>query len=129
MKGEDFAQFIERELKRRGIPKGKFYEEIGVSASAMFGWKRGAEPKKETVKAVEEYFGMKVPKEFGINLDKLFVSTIHDEESKESEELRELLKNRYDLRSLLRSAKDVPPSSVYALISQIEKEKEGMNQN
>lgn len=129
MKGEDFAQFIERELKRRGIPKGKFYEDIGVSASAMFGWKRGAEPKKETVKAVEEYFDMKVTKSLGMGLDELFASTVRDEENKESEEFRELLKNRYDLRSLLRSAKDVPPSSVYALISQIEKEKEDMNQN
>ena len=31
---------------------------------------------------------------------------------------------REDLRILLRSAKDLPPSSVYELIAQIEKEKE-----
>lgn len=87
----------------RGIAKGEFYKAIGISATALYGWKRGAEPKRETIEAVEKYFG--------ISLNDI-------EKSDPREELRD------DLRALLHSASDLPRSSVYALISQIEKMKE-----
>ena len=48
----------------------------------------------------------------------------HDGKEEEPDELREMLRSRQDLRILLKSASDVPPSSVYALVSQIEKMKE-----
>ena len=103
------AKTVEAELKRQGISKGDFYNAIGISATAMYGWKRGAEPKKETIKAIEKY---------------LNISLSDIEKSEEPDELREMLRDRQDLRILLHSAKDVPASSVYALISQIEKMKE-----
>lgn len=109
MKGEQFAKIIEQLLAERGIPKGEFYKEVGITATALYGWKRGAEPKKETIEAVEKYFN-------------LSLSDI--EKSDETDELREMLRDRQDLRVLLHSAKDVPASSIYALISQIEKMKE-----
>ena len=109
MDGKVFAKLIETALAEKGIKKGDFYEAVGISATAMYGWKNGAIPKKETVEAIEKY----------LDLD-LFPY----EKSDDSDELREMLRNRQDLRILLHSAKDVPASSVYALISQIEKMKE-----
>lgn len=110
MKGKQFARIIEQLLAERGIAKGKFYADIGISATALYGWKRGAEPKRETIEAVEKYFGVSLA-----NFDK---------PESEPDELREMLRDRQDLRILLHSAKDVPASSIYALIAQIEKMKE-----
>ena len=103
MDGKKLVDILNVELKKRGISKGEFYDAIGITATAFYGWKNGAEPKRETVEAIEKY---------------LEIDLSDIEMSKQREELRD------DLRILLRSAKDLPPSSVYALISQIEKIKE-----
>ena len=104
MDGKVFAAIIEKELKRQDISKGDFYSAIGVTSAAMWGWKNnGATPKRDTVAAAEKYLG---------------INFADYEKSDPREELRD------DLRILLNSASDLPPSSVYALISQIEKMKE-----
>ena len=106
MSGIDFAKMIESVLAEKQISKGEFYDATGISATAMYGWKRGAEPKLETIRTVEQYLGVR----------------FSDYEDDPREELRS------DLRILLHSARDLPPSSVYALISKIEKMKEdGIN--
>jgi len=97
------ARVVEEELRRQGRSKGDFYNAVGISATAMYGWKRGAMPKKETIQAIEKYLN--------INLSDA-------EKSDPREELRE------DLRILLHSASDLPPSSVYELIAEIHKRKE-----
>lgn len=112
MDGKVFAKLIETALAEKGIKKGDFYEAVGISATAMYGWKNGAIPKPETVEAIEKYLDLELfPYE-------------KSETEDETAQLREMLRNRQDLRILLHSAKDVPASSVYALISQIEKMKE-----
>lgn len=103
MDGETFARIITDELIRQGISKGEFYAAVGVSATAMYGWRRGAMPKKETVEAIEKYLG---------------ISFSDIEKSDPREELRE------DLKTLLKSAEDLPPSSVYELIAEIHRRKE-----
>ena len=103
MDGKKLVQILNEELKRQGISKGEFYDAIGITATAFYGWKNGAEPKRDKIEAIEKYLG--------INLSDI----------EKCEQLEEL---RSDLRILLNSAKDLPPSSVYALIAQIEKEKE-----
>lgn len=103
MDGKTFAAIIERELIDRGISKGEFYAQVGITAAALWGWKNGAMPKDSTIEAIEKY---------------LNISFADYEKSDQLEELRS------DLRILLNSARDLPPSSVYALIAQIEKEKE-----
>ena len=113
--GKVFAQLIEKALLEKGIKKGDFYDAVGISATAMYGWKNGAIPKQETVEAIEKYLDLEL---FPYEKSK---------ENDEAAQLREMLRDRQDLRILLRSAKDVPPSSVYALISQIEKMKEDAN--
>ncbi len=94
---------VEGELAKKGISKSEFYEAVGVSPTALYGWKRGAEPKLDTVEAIEKFLHISFS-------------------GKEPEDIREEL--REDLRILLRSASNLPPSSVYQLIAQIEKEKE-----
>lgn len=113
MDGKLFAWKIDQILRLRGISKGEFYKSVGVTSAAMWGWRNGATPKKETIEAVENYLGISFADYFP-----------EAEEPDETEGLREMLRDRQDLRILLRSAKDVPASSVYALISQIEKMKE-----
>lgn len=103
MDGEAFVRRIEQELGARGITKGEFYNAVGISATAMYGWRRGAEPKRESVEAVEKYFG---------------ISFSDVEKCDPREELRDVD------RILLNSVADLPPSSVYALIAQVEKMKE-----
>ena len=112
MKGELFARIVEKELADKGISKGDFYRETGITATALYGWKRGAEPKRDTVSAIEKYFGIDLS-----SYEQSF-------ESNENIELMELLRDRPDLKLLMRSAKDVPTSSVYSLIAQVEKWKE-----
>lgn len=115
MKGEQLARIIEQLLAERGISKGTFYSDVGITATALYGWRRGAEPKPETIAAIEKYFG--------IDLNSFEKSDMDDETA----DLLQSIRERQDLRILLHSAKDVPASSIYALISQIEKMKEDEN--
>lgn len=109
MDGQTLAKICDEECLRRGISKAQFYKDIGVSAPSFHGWKNGARPSKKYIAAIEKYFGI----------------SINDvEKSEEPDELREILRDRQDLRILLHSAKDVPASSVYQLVAQLEKLKE-----
>ena len=103
MDGREFAKIIERELANRSIRKGDFYTATGISATALYGWKRGATPSQETIDAAEKSLG----------------SSFAD---CESQSLREDLRD--DLKVLLKSAEDLPPSSVYELIAEIHRRKE-----
>ena len=60
MDGKVFAKLIETALAEKGIKKGDFYEAVGISATAMYGWKNGAIPKPETVEAVEKYLDLEL---------------------------------------------------------------------
>lgn len=113
MDGITLAKICDVECQKRGISKAQFYKDIGVSAPSFHGWKNGAKPSDKYIVAIEKYFG--------IDLKSY-------EKSEEPDELREMLRDRQDLRILLHSAKDVPASSVYSLISQIEKMKEESTQ-
>lgn len=103
MDGKTLANIVDIECKKRGMSKAEFYAAIGLSAPSFHGWKNGAKPSEKYIVAIEELFG---------------ISLEDYEKSDPREGLRE------DLRILLNSASDLPPSSVYALISQVEKMKE-----
>lgn len=110
MDGKTIARIIDSELASRGISKQNFYDESGVSSATLSQWRTGKyEPTADKIAKVEKCLG---------------ISFADYEKSDESDELREMLRDRQDLRILLHSAKDVPASSIYALISQIEKMKE-----
>lgn len=115
MDGREFARIIEQELAARGIKKGDFYSQVGVTATAMYGWKRGAVPSAETIAAVEDFFGISFTNAPTVSGDP------------ETDELLQAIRERQDLRILLRSGKDLPVSSVYEIISKMEKMKENAN--
>lgn len=104
MDGKLFAQIISEQLAEQGISKGEFYNAIGVTSAAMWGWRNNnATPKKETVLAAGKFLG--------VNFDDY-----------EKPDPREGLRD--DLKVLLKSAEDLPPSSVYELIAEIHRRKE-----
>lgn len=90
-------------MAERGISRLELCEAIGITSGAYTNWKKGGQPREDKIVAIEKY---------------LNISFADYEKSEQLEELRS------DLRILLNSARDLPPSSVYALIAQIEKEKE-----
>lgn len=104
MDGKVVVRIVETILAERGISMGEFYSQSGISSATFSQWRTGKySPTQEKIAQIEKCLGV----------------TLTDYEK--SEQLEEL---RDDLRILLRSASDLPPSSVYALIAQIEKEKE-----
>ena len=103
MDGKVLARICDAECLKRGISKAEFYSAIGLTSASFHGWKNGSKPSQKYIDAIEKYFEIDLS------------------EFEKSETLDAL---RDDLRVLLRSAKELPPSSVYALVSQIEKMKE-----
>ena len=103
MDGKTLTQIVDRILAERGISRLELCEAIGITSAAYSGWKKGSQPREDKIVAIEKFLG---------------ISLSEYEHSDPREELRE------DLKVLLRSAKDLPPSSVYALVAQIEREKE-----
>ena len=112
MTGKEMVKIIDSILAERGMTQKEFCDQIGVQSSSMTGWRNGSTPTPRRVAAIEKYLG---------------ISFADYEKSDETDELREMLRDRQDLRILLNSARDVPASSIYALISQIEKLKEDAN--
>ena len=103
MDGKDIVKIIDARLVELGMTQKEFCSKIGVQSSAMSAWRKGSMPNPQRIAAIEKCLG---------------ISLENYEKSDPREELRD------DLRILLNSASDLPPSSVYALISQIEKMKE-----
>lgn len=106
MDGRTLTRIVDQILAERGISRLELCEAIGIASASYTGWKKGSQPREDKVVAIEKFLGVK----------------LSDYEKSESMETL-----RDDLRILLRSAKDLPASSVYALISQIEKMKEDAN--
>ena len=113
MNGVTIARIIDSELASRGIAKTEFYEQSGISSATLSQWRTGKyDPTADKIAKAEKCLG--------ISFADYEKSGIDDETAALLESIRE----RQDLMILLHSAKDVPASSIYALISQIEKMKE-----
>ena len=97
------VKIIDSILAERGMTQKEFCEMIGVQSSTMTGWRNGSTPTPRRIAAIEKCLG---------------ISFADYEKSDPREDLRE------DLRILLHSASDLPPSSVYELIAEIHKRKE-----
>ena len=103
MDGRTLTKIVDKVLAERGITRLELCEAIGISSASYTGWKKGSQPREDKIIAIEKYLG---------------IDLTDYEKSESLDYLRD------DLRILLRSAKELPPSSVYALVSQIEKMKE-----
>ena len=104
MDGKEVVKIIEGELFLKDISKAEFYEACGMNSATMSNWRNGTfRPSPSKLAVIENYLG--------ISFDDY-----------EKSEIREPM--REDLKILLRSAEELPPSSVYQLIAQIERQKE-----
>jgi transcriptional regulator with XRE-family HTH domain len=113
MNGKEVARIVDSELASRGMSKAEFYAQSGVSSATMSQWRTGKyEPTPERLAKIEKCLGIS------------FAYYEKSEMDDETADLLQSIRERQDLRILLHSAKDVPASSVYALISQIERMKE-----
>lgn len=114
MDGITAARIIDSELASRGMSKADFYVESGVSSATLSQWRTGKyDPTPDKLAKVEKCLGISFA-----DYEK------SDTIDSDTADLLQSIRERQDLRVLLHSAKDVPASSVYALISQIEKMKE-----
>ena len=115
MDGKELVRIIETTLAEKGITKAKFYEDTGISSAVFSNWRKGINiPSEKNLYTVSRYLGLPIA-------DGNAFAPVEDDETIA---LRELLRDRQDLRILLNSANDMPVSSVYSLIAQIEKMKE-----
>ena len=113
MNGKEVARIVDSELASRGISKAEFYAQSGVSSATMSQWRTGKyEPTPERLAKIEKCLGIS------------FADYEKSDMDDETADLLQSIRERQDLRILLHSAKDVPASSIYALISQIERMKE-----
>lgn len=113
MDGITIARIVDSELASRGISKAEFYAQSGVSSATLSQWRTGKyEPTADKIAKIEKCLGIS------------FADYEKSDMDDETADLLQSIRDRQDLRILLRSAKDVPASSIYALISQIEKMKE-----
>ena len=104
MDAKKMMKIVDARLTDLNMNQKEFAARLGIQSSAISAWRNGStKPRPDKIIKMEEVLG--------INFDD------YEREDK-LDSLRE------DLRILLRSAKDLPPSSVYELIAQIEKEKE-----
>lgn len=103
MDGKTLTRIVDSILVERGISRLELCNAIGITSASYTGWKKGSQPRDDKITAIEKYLGIDLS------------------DYEKSETLDSL---RDDLRILLRSAKDLPPSSVYALVAQVEKMKE-----
>lgn len=116
MNGKEVARIVDSELASRGMSKAEFYAQSGVSSATMSQWRTGKyEPTPERLAKIEKCLGIS------------FADYEKSDMDDETADLLQSIRERQDLRILLHSAKDVPASSIYALISQIEKMKEDEN--
>ena len=113
MNGKEVARIVDSELASRGMSKAEFYAQSGVSSATMSQWRTGKyEPTPERLAKIEKCLGISFA-----DYEKSYMDD-------ETVDLLQSIRERQDLRILLHSAKDVPASSIYALISQIERMKE-----
>lgn len=59
MNSQEIVKIIETELKRQGIPKSKFYEDVGIKSGHMSNWRLGNnDPSVKTLVKISEYLGL-----------------------------------------------------------------------
>lgn len=104
MDGKTVVRIVETILAERRISRGDFYAQSGISSATFSQWRTGQyDPSQDKIAQIEKCLGV----------------TLADyEKSDPRDELRD------DLKTLLKSAEDLPPSSVYELIAEIHHRKE-----
>lgn len=118
MEGKALTQIVDRVLLERGISRSELCKAIGITSASYTGWKNGSKPRQDKIEAIEKFLDidLSAAEEAAANgMDPEMASIL------------QTVRDRQDIRILLRSASSVPASSVYQLIAQLEKMKEDGN--
>lgn len=119
MTGQDLVRLVQQQLAEKDIPKGEFYKACGITSTAFSNWRNGYnKPSDKNIKCILDFLGIREEEVPDLLADA-------PKAGNESLALREMLRDRPDLRTLMRSASDLPPSAIYKFVSEIEKMKEG----
>ena len=112
----DIVYRIEAKLNEKHIQKLTFYKESGVAGSTFSQWKTGyRKPSIPSLELVAKY--LDVPLDWIINGE--------SNEKDEAVAIRELLRDRPEMRLLFNVGKDAPASVIMEAAAQIMKFKEG----
>ena len=116
MTGSEIVRTIEDCLSKKGISKSEFYKDCNMTSATLSNWRSNVfTPSQQKLRTIASYLGI------------AYEELIGADDQDDTAELREAIRSRTDLRLLFNSAKDAPPSQIYALLSQLEKLKEGNN--
>lgn len=111
---------IERELGIKKIKKYEFYDGSGVSSALYSNWNTGkAKPTMATLGKVAEYLG--VPVDYLVNGQK---ENAAPKEDGESIRIREILRERPEMRILFDAGEDAPTSAILEAAALIMRYKE-----
>lgn len=112
---------IEMELSIKGIKKYEFYEGSKVSSALYSNWNTGkAKPTMATLGKVADYLGVTV--DYLINGQK---ENVAPQEDGESIRIREVLRERPEMRILFDAGEDAPTSAILEAAALIMRYKEG----
>ena len=118
MTGQELVRIVEAQLLAKDISIADFYSACGITSTAFSNWRKGTNsPSAKNIKFILDY----------LNISEDEIPALLSQAPKaenESVALREMLRDRTDLRVLLESASDLPPSTIYKFISEIERLKE-----
>lgn len=116
----------------KGIKPSPAGEKIGVSRTAVSGWKNGRLPTDSTLQAISEFFNVPmsefwkcddIAESRGIDPETRFPGFV-DSEDDEMIRLRDAILNRPELRMLFKAAEDAPTSEILSATAQILRYKE-----
>ena len=115
MTGQRFIEIVDPIRVQKGWSKGEFCKKIGVSPNMYGNYANGSTPRYAVIEATEKCLGINFS-----DIEKWNGGADDD-----ITDILESLRTRPDLDILLRKARNAPPSSVYSLVAQLEKEREG----
>ena len=112
----EIVERIEAKLRELHIPKLTFYKESGVAGATFSQWRTGLRsPSMQSLDYIAKYLG--------VSLD--WIITGGDGEADDSAYIREVLRDRPEMRILFDAGKDAPTSVLLEAAAQIMKYKEG----
>lgn len=59
-KTQNFYEKVQKLCRQKGISMRKLTDNVGISGTNAVNWKRGGEPREQTVKLIADYFGVPV---------------------------------------------------------------------
>lgn len=112
-----FIDSFKKICQQRGVSPTAVIKSIPISPSSLAGWDAGREPRNSSILKIANYFG--------ITIEELLSGEIKEKpivgEDDELSEMRQMCKERPDLRMMLQVFKGAKPSDVLQVVSDYQK--------